>query len=307
MLRLFFPRIDFSGRISRGMFWRELVVTALTAPVIFGLLTYLFNEFSAAAAAGLAVDHGRPKAVAGFALALIALRNTIAFWSTVKRRMNDIGYGGLDFWRDSRPLAIVIVLIMVLASTMPVLGHTAILIVPIIWLCLWQVKKVFAFTWRLLVAPSVDSQEALQLAQARAAPAPAGRLDLKIRRWLGDDISETGMGKVARVLQTEFTKLSDEVMRSKTLAELKTTPAKYNVLTQMQQWLNQPVVAAEGTGRIDLPDRETAPSRQPKLRRPQREKAAYKSPVTNAVRAARSQPRHGRSSIWSGLLRGPWG
>lgn len=307
MLRLLFPRIDFAGRIGRGMFWRELVVTALTAPVILGFLSYIFIEFSAAAAAGLSVDHARPKALAGFALALVGLRNTIAFWSVVKRRMNDIGYNGADFWRDSRPLAIVVVLLIVLALTLPVLGHTAILIVPIIWLCLWQMKKVVTFACRLLATPSIDSEEALQLAQARAAPAPARRLDLKIRHWLGEDISDTGLRKITRALQSEFNQFSDEVKRSKTLAELKTAPTQYNLLNQLQHWLNQPVVAAQGTGRMDRSDRGTAPSRQPKLRPPQREKVAYKSPVTNAVRVARSQPRHGRSTFWSGLIRGPWG
>ena len=224
--------------------------------------------------------------MAGFALTLIGLRNTIAFWSIVKRRMNDVGYRALDFWRDSKPLMIAVLLMIVLVGTQPFIGYTALLIVPIMWLGLWQIKKVATFVWRLVVAPSFDSDEAAHAAVAIAAPVPAGRLDLKIQHWLGHDVSDTSFRKIARAAQDGLSKLSDEAQRSTILADLKA-------------WLDQPVIVASNA---------SAANSSGSLRKARpREKVTYKSPVTRTVVAARSQPKSGRSTLLNGLLRGPWG
>ena len=70
----------------------------------------------------------------------------------------------------------------------------------------------------------------------------------------------------------------------------------------VRQWLEQPVVAAPA---------EAAPQAPTKVRKARRGKVKAKPIYTMSksrpVQAAYSLPRHGRSSLLAGLLRGPWG
>jgi len=301
MIRLFFPKIDFAGRVSRSVFWRELAIAMVTAPIVLGLLTYLINEFRVAATDGLAVDDARAKALAGFALTAIGLRNTVAFWSIVKRRMNDIGYGQLDIWRDSRPLYFAVVLIVIMLVGLPLGGITAILILPILLLIYWQIGRVFGFAWRLIVSPSHDGPGAKRPPPTVHEPSPIDQLGAPLARWIGRNTQEGNMQNFVRAAQNELQRLGEDAKASKIWADVKNATQDSNVLENLASWLNQPVATS--------PRKSSKPERRARAAEmiSKRHKTIFKSPPTNPVIAARTEPKHGRSSLISGLLRGPCG
>lgn len=70
----------------------------------------------------------------------------------------------------------------------------------------------------------------------------------------------------------------------------------------VRQWLEKPVLSSDADATPEvLPTSRPAPRSKPKR------KKVYKTPQGRPVQAAYSQPRHGRSSLLAGLLRGPWG
>ena len=84
--------------------------------------------------------------------------------------------------------------------------------------------------------------------------------------------------------------------------EVKAVASKVPALAQFEavrQWLEQPVVASGA--------RETAAAKPVGQSARSKSKTVYKTPRGRPVRAAYRLPRHGRSSLLAGLLRGPWG
>ena len=84
--------------------------------------------------------------------------------------------------------------------------------------------------------------------------------------------------------------------------DVKAAAEKVPALSQFEavrRWLEQPVVAS-GAGETAA----TEPGRRPTRGKT---KTVYKTPQGRPVQAAYRLPRHGRSSLLAGLLRGPWG
>jgi len=87
--------------------------------------------------------------------------------------------------------------------------------------------------------------------------------------------------------------------------DIKVAATKMPALAQfdaVRQWLEKPVLSSDADAPPDvLPTGRSAPRSTPKR------KTVYKTPQGRPIQAAYSLPRHGRSSLLAGLLRGPWG
>ena len=86
---------------------------------------------------------------------------------------------------------------------------------------------------------------------------------------------------------------------------VKAAATKTPVLAQIEavrQWLEQPVVAATAEAAPHAPTK-VCKARQRKVKA----KPIYTASKSRPVQAAYSLPRHGRSTLLAGLLRGPWG
>lgn len=310
MLRLLFPEISFQGRLGRGAFCRELLIAAATTPIVVGLLTYLADGVTFAAMES-GSDEVRGKFIAGLMLTALWARNSMAMLGVIRRRMNDLGYGRQDFWRDSRPIQIAILLLVVFAATAPT-GVTAMLIVPIFWIFIWQFVRLIGLCVKLFSAPSGSEAVTTRVSD----PNPWGEYGSEPQQTSINGVKGQPLKQVTDAIDhlkgafdEEFKSLSKEEQAKRVRAELKVAAEKIPFLAMLlnvRQWLDQPVVAKGDTSEsYEAPQR----SREPRAQRrgARRKKEIFKSPTGSAVQVASSLPKPGRSSLLSGLLRGPWG
>ncbi len=118
---------------------------------------------------------------------------------------------------------------------------------------------------------------------------------------------EVGLPKNSAVeIQRELSQALHNLARDKNAEkfwlEVKAVATKVPALAQFEavrHWLQQPVVAADVV--------ETASPEPARHLAHSKTKTVYKTPRRRPVRAAYRLPRHGRSSLLAGLLRGPWG
>jgi uncharacterized membrane protein YhaH (DUF805 family) len=92
MIGLLLPRIEFSGRVSRSEFWREIALSIVWTPIVIMAVGLLAKE-ATIATEGLAGTGLSATSLASLTLFAIGTRNMVATLGVIKRRMNDRGYG----------------------------------------------------------------------------------------------------------------------------------------------------------------------------------------------------------------------
>ena len=115
-------------------------------------------------------------------------------------------------------------------------------------------------------------------------------------------LSKSSVVEIQRELSQALHNLARDNNAEKFWLELKAVATKVPALARfdaVRRWLEQPVVAS-GAG-------ETAAAEPVRRRTRSKTKTVYKTPRGRPVQAAYRLPRHGRSSLFAGLLRGPWG
>jgi len=304
MIRLLFPEISFTGLLGRGAFWREFILAVITAPIVIGVLSHIVIIFSVATANGLAIDVMYGPALAALLVSAVVVRNAVAFCGIVKRRMNDIGYNALQFWLDSWMvmLAVPVAVVMMMAD-LPLQGKY-LLAIFLFYLAVSQLSRVVRLWWRLLFEPGHmahapqrgrPTQERAGSAQHDAGTLVAGR-PADAERDRGAALSTAGLARLPVASHLEA----------------------------LRRWLDQPVLATDGA--LAAPGRPAARTATPQQAaaspsvikkqvvahhrnesKAERPNKAYQSPSGVPIRASYGQPRQGRSTFWSGLLRGPWG
>jgi uncharacterized membrane protein YhaH (DUF805 family) len=282
MIRFLFPRISFSGRLSRLGFWRELTVSAITTPIAVGIVTYLIHETARAAEHGLVVDNMRAKAAVGFFLAVYALRNTIVFISIIRRRLNDLGLEGTRVFKPVVPLLLFFggSFIVTLVSQAPPGGEKQLAI-------------------GLLTFALAGGRSAPNISEAISAPMPrdvhkaTARLRAKFDFAI-QDLKDSAQGKPAGFEAVD--RLFAPVMGA------------------LNEWGKPAPAGAEISRTREREQARRAHWKSTKPRPAVREEKAKAptrvEPVRGSGRSvvvARHEPRAGRSKWYIGLLSGPWG
>jgi uncharacterized membrane protein YhaH (DUF805 family) len=308
MIRFLFPRISFSGRLSRLGFWRELTVSAITTPIAVGIVTYLIHEAARAAEHGLVVDNVRAKAAVGFFLAAYALRNTLVFVSIIRRRLNDLGLEGTRVFKPVVPLLLFFggSFIVTLVSQAPPGGEKqlaiGLLTFALVATLLWQVLRAANTGFQVMFGPSgalAGGRSAPNISEAISAPMPrdvhkaTARLRAKFDFAI-QDLKDSAQGKPAGFEAVD--RLFAPVMGA------------------LNEWGKPAPAGAEISRTREREQARRAHWKSTKPRPAVREEKAKAptrvEPVRGSGRSvvvARHEPRAGRSKWYSGLLSGPWG
>ena len=119
MIGLLLPRIEFSGRVSRSEFWREIALSIVWTPIVIMAVGVLVKE-SLVATQGLAGTGLSGTSWASLTLFALGTRNMVATLGVIKRRMNDRGYGEAGLLKVFWP-AIACLVLLPFAAVIPLL------------------------------------------------------------------------------------------------------------------------------------------------------------------------------------------
>ncbi len=301
MLRLFFPRIEFSGRLSRAAFYRELALSFWWTPIVVGGIAYVVNELSVAAVNGFQVDHARATAVTGFVLTGIGIRNVIAMLGVSRRRARD---AGVSVARATLPLRILMGLALAtVAITTAGLKDAIMPFVPLATIAVsalvaWQGFALFSIAAQLVLAPSAEDVEVEPVRRSQnpwAGIDPQAEHKAELPGHVGAQFAQAGKWLAALPIAAETFRQSKGTAADRVAAVLAALPA--DLLNREQTKIVQgALIGYKQSVEARQQDAEEAPAAP-----------VTRNPADSIAVASYHRPRSGRSSIWSGLLRGPWG